>query len=135
MYTCMIQQRPKQWVEEVVAKEKAGFKVERGTTDQIFITRQLAEKHYKKKMKNKQQLQAFDSMCQQGLWLVLRNLESWKNLCRCHIANQWMQLDWMENWSTGLVTIGVKQGSALHCHMPTPVQLFVGHVNVAYATN
>jgi len=32
-----------------VAKEKAGFKVERGTTDQIFITRQLAEKHYKKK--------------------------------------------------------------------------------------
>ena len=56
-------------------------------------------------MKNEQQLQAFDSMCQQGLWLVLRNLESWKNLCRCHIANQWMQLDWMENWSTGLVTM------------------------------
>ena len=64
-------------MEEVLAKEQAGFRVGRGTIDQLFVIRQLAEKYYEKNKTLYNNFmdyrQAFDSVWQQGLWQVLRN--------------------------------------------------------------
>jgi len=48
MYTWILQQKLKQYVENIVAEEQAGFRIGRGTVDQLFVIRQLAEKYCEK---------------------------------------------------------------------------------------
>ena len=77
VYTKVLQQQLKKQVEEVLAEEQAGFRPGRGTVDQIFVIRQLAEKFFEKNCTLYNNFidfkQAFDSVWQQGLWQVLRN--------------------------------------------------------------
>ena len=77
VYTRVLQQRIRRYVEEIVGEEQAGFRKGRGTVDQIFTIRQLAEKYYGKNKVIYNNFidfrQAFDSVWQQGLWRVLRN--------------------------------------------------------------
>jgi hypothetical protein len=77
VFNKMIQQRLKQYVNNVVSEEQAGFRQGRGTIDQIFVIRQLAEKYteHNKVLYNNfiDFKQAFDSVWQQGLWQVLRH--------------------------------------------------------------
>jgi len=44
VYTQVLQQRMKRYVENIVAEEQAGFRFGRSIMDQIFVIRQLAEK-------------------------------------------------------------------------------------------
>ena len=84
VYTKISQQRMKKYVEESLAEEQAGFRAGRGTVDEIFVTRQLAEKFYEKNRtlyNNFNDLkQAFDSVWQKGLWQVLGNNSIPENL-------------------------------------------------------
>jgi len=48
IYTQVLQQRMKKYVEESLAEEQAGLRSGRGTVDQVFVIRQLAEKFYDK---------------------------------------------------------------------------------------
>jgi len=48
VYTRILQQRLKQYVKNTVAEEQAGFRIGRGTVDQLFVIRQLAEKYCEK---------------------------------------------------------------------------------------
>ena len=77
VYTRVLQQRLRKYVEEIVGEEQAGFRKGRGTVDQIFTIRQLAEKYYEKNKVIYNNFidfrQAFDSVWQQGLWRVMRN--------------------------------------------------------------
>jgi len=77
VYTKVLQQRLKKKVEEVLAEEQAGFRPGRGTVDQIFVIRQLAEKFFERNRTLYNNFidfkQAFDSVWQQGLWQALRN--------------------------------------------------------------
>ena len=77
VFTKALQQRLKRYVERVLSEEQAGFRQGRGTIDQIFVIRQLAEKYtesnnvlYNNFIDYKQ---AFDSVWQKGLWQVLRH--------------------------------------------------------------
>ena len=77
VYTRVLQQRLRRYVEEIVGEEQAGFRRGRGTVDQIFTIRQLAEKYYEKNKVIYNNFidfrQAFDSIWQRGLWRVMRN--------------------------------------------------------------
>src|SRR6218665_2572562 len=77
VYTSILRQRLKRYVEEIMAEEQAGFRAARGTMDQLFVIRQLAEKYFEKNKNLYNNFidfrQAFDSVWQQGLWQVLRN--------------------------------------------------------------
>ena len=77
VYTKVLQQRLKKYVEETLTEEQAGFRGERGTVDQLFLIRQLSEKFFEKSRMIYNNFvdyrQAFDSVWQQGLWQVLRN--------------------------------------------------------------
>ena len=74
--TSMIQERLKQKVEEIIGEEQAGFRTGRGTIDQLFTIRQLAEKYIEANpvLYNNfiDYSQAFDSVWQEGLWKALR---------------------------------------------------------------
>ncbi len=48
VYTKILQQRLKKYVEKSVSEEQAGFRKGRGTIDQLFVIRQLAEKYWEK---------------------------------------------------------------------------------------
>ena len=48
VYTKILQQRIRNYVEESVSEEQAGFRKGRGTIDQLFVIRQLAEKYCEK---------------------------------------------------------------------------------------
>src|SRR6218665_1434778 len=48
VYTSILRQRLKRYVEEIVAEEQAGIRSGRGTMDQLFVIRQLAEKYFEK---------------------------------------------------------------------------------------
>ena len=73
----MIQQRLKGYVESILSEEQAGFRSGRGTIDQLFVIRQLAQKFYEKNKILYNNFidfkQAFDSVWQEGLWQVLRS--------------------------------------------------------------
>src|SRR3984885_7608136 len=77
VYTRVLQQRMRRYIEEVIAEEQAGFRTGRGTIDQLFVIRQLAEKYTEKNKIVYNNFidfrQAFDSVWQKGLWQVLRN--------------------------------------------------------------
>src|ERR1043165_7461975 len=77
VYTRILQQRLRRYVEEAMAEEQAGFRGGRSTIDQLFVIRQLAEKYYEKNKTLYNNFidfrQAFDSVWQQGLWQVLRS--------------------------------------------------------------
>src|SRR3984885_8868260 len=77
VYTRILQQRLRRYVEEIVSEEQAGLRRGRGTADPIFVIRQLAEKYSDKNRTLYNNFidfrQAFDSVWQQGLWRVLRN--------------------------------------------------------------
>src|SRR6218665_614850 len=45
VYTKVLQQRLKRYVEEEMSEEQAGFRKGRGTMEQIFVIRQLSEKY------------------------------------------------------------------------------------------
>ena len=76
VYTRMLQQRLKQHIESVISEEQAGFRMGRGTIDQLFVIRQLAEKYCEQNRTMYNNFidfkQAFDSVWQKGLWQVLR---------------------------------------------------------------
>src|SRR6218665_1943359 len=76
VYTSMLRQRLKRYVEKIVAEEQALFRAGRGATDQLFAIR-LAEKYFEKNKTFYNNFidfrQAFDSVWQQRLWQVLRN--------------------------------------------------------------
>ena len=76
VYTKILQQRLKRYVEEVVGEEQAGFRRGRGTVDQIFVIRQLSEKYFEKNRTLYNNFidfkHVFDSVLQEGLWQVLR---------------------------------------------------------------
>jgi hypothetical protein len=61
----------KRYVEDIVAEEQAGFRFGRGTVDQLFVIRQLAEKFFEKNRTLYNNFidfkQAFDSVWQLGL--------------------------------------------------------------------
>ena len=71
VYTSILRQRLKRYVEEIVAEEQAGFRAGRGTMDQLFVIRQLAQKYFEKNKTLYNNFidirQAFDSVWQQGL--------------------------------------------------------------------
>ena len=48
VYTSILRQRLKRYIEEIVAEEQTGFRAGRGTMDQLFVIRQLAEKYFEK---------------------------------------------------------------------------------------
>jgi len=60
-----------------VAEKQAGFRIGRGTVDQLFVIRQLAEKYCEKNRTLYNNFidfkQAFDRVWQKGLWQTLRN--------------------------------------------------------------
>ena len=59
-----------------MSEEQAGFRKGRGTTDQIFVIRQLSEKYIEQNRTLYNNFidykQAFDSVWQEGLWRVMR---------------------------------------------------------------
>jgi len=71
VYTKMIQERLKRYVNRIDAEEQAGFRAGRGTIDQIIVMRQLSEKFYEKNRTLHNNFidfkQAFDSVWQEGL--------------------------------------------------------------------
>jgi len=79
VYMQILQQRLKQYVEKTLAEEQAGFRIGRGTVDQLFVIRQLAEKYCEKNRTLYNNFidfkQAFDSVWHKGLWQVLRTYD------------------------------------------------------------
>lgn len=76
VFTKVLQRRMKCYVEEAVAEEQAGFRPGRGTVDQLFTIRQIAEKYIEHNQPCYFNFidfkQAFDSIWQEGLWQSLR---------------------------------------------------------------
>lgn len=121
VYTRILQQRLKRYVDEVVAEEQAGFRAGRGTMDQIFTIRQIAEKYFEKNRTLYNNFidfkQAFDSVWQQGLWQVLRNfgipeelvvlLEDMYSKTLSAVRVDGELTDWFK------ITVGVRQGCGL----------------------
>ena len=77
VYTKILQRRLKRYVEEAMSEEQAGFRKGRGTMDQIFVIRQLSEKHIERNRTLYNNFidykQAFDSLWQEGLWRSMRH--------------------------------------------------------------
>jgi hypothetical protein len=77
VYTKILQQRLKRYTEEAMSEEQAGFRRGRGTMDQIFVIRQLSEKHIERNRTLYNNFidykQAFDSVWQEGLWKTMRH--------------------------------------------------------------
>ena len=77
VFSSVILQRIKKRTEEILSEAQAGFRVGRGTVDQIFTLRQLAEK-YEEYGKNLfvcyvDFRKAFDSVWRKGLWKIMRH--------------------------------------------------------------
>jgi len=77
VFSSVILQRIKKRTEEILAEAQAGFRANRGTVDQIFTLRQLAEK-YEEFSKELYVCyidfhKAFDSVWRKGLWKVMRH--------------------------------------------------------------
>ena len=121
VYTRVLQQRMKRYVEDIVAEEQAGFRYGRGTVDQLFVIRQLSEKFFEKNRTLYNNFidfkQAFDSVWQLGLWKVLRNygipeklvvlLEDMYRKSVSAVRVDGELTDWFK------VTVGVRQGCNL----------------------
>lgn len=121
VYTRILQQRMKRYVEDIVAEEQAGFRVGRGTVDQLFVIRQLSEKFSEKNRTLYNNFidfkQAFDSVWQLGLWKVLRNygipeqlvilLEDMYSKSASAVRVDGELTEWFK------VTVGVRQGCNL----------------------
>lgn len=121
VYTRILQQRLRRYVERVVAEEQAGFRTGRGTIDQLFVIRQLSEKFFEKNRSLYNNFidfrQAFDSVWQEGLWQVLRNfgipeelvelLEDLYSKSMSAVRVDGELTEWFE------VTVGVRQGCGL----------------------
>ena len=121
VYTKILQQRLKKYVEKSVSDEQAGFRKGRGTIDQLFVIRQLAEKYWEKKQTLFNNFidfkQAFDSVWQKGLWQVLRNfgipedlIQLLEDLYRKTVSAVRVDGELTE-WFK--VTVGVRQGCNL----------------------
>ena len=121
VYTKILQQRIRKYVEESVSEEQAGFRKGRGTIDQLFVIRQLAEKYWEKNQTLFNNFidfkQAFDSVWQKGLWQVLRNfgipedlIQLLEDLYRKTVSA--VRIDGeLTEWFK--VTVGVRQGCNL----------------------
>src|SRR6218665_3678861 len=121
VYTSILRQRLKRYVEEIVAEEQAGVWSGGGTMDQLFVIRQLAEKYFEKNKTLYNNFidfrQAFDSVWQQGLWQVLRNygipeelvelLEDMYSKSLSAVRVDGELTEWFR------VTVGVRQGCGL----------------------
>ena len=121
IFTSIVLQRLRKRTDEILAEEQAGFRVGRGTAEQIFILRQLSEKY----MEFNKDLyvcyvdfrKAFDSIWRQGLWKTMRQLgypekivrllESWYSGTLSAVRVQGELTDWFET------TVGTLQGCAL----------------------
>src|SRR6218665_2549916 len=77
VYTKVLQQRLKRYVEEEMSEEQAGFRKGKGTMEQIFVIRQLSEKYTEMNRTLNNNFidfkQAFDSVWQKGLWSIMKH--------------------------------------------------------------
>ena len=72
VFTKVVQQRLKRYVESCLTEEQAGFRPEKSTKDQLFVIRQISKKYFDRNRTLYNNFidfkQAFDSVWQQGLW-------------------------------------------------------------------
>src|ERR1700733_229235 len=121
VYTKVIQQRLRRYVEQAMSEEQAGFRKGRSTINQIFVIRQISEKYIEKNRTLYNNFidykQAFDSVWQEGLWRTLRYhgipeelvvlIEDLYRKSMSAVRLDGELTEWFE------ITVGVKQGCRL----------------------
>jgi hypothetical protein len=121
VYTKVLQQRLKRCVETAMDEEQAGLRQGRGTVDQIFVIRQLAEKYIARNRTLYNNFidykQAFDSVWQEGLWRTMRHcgvpeelvvlVEAIYNQSRSAVRVDGELTEWFG------ITVGVRQGCGM----------------------
>src|SRR6218665_2180707 len=137
VYTKVLQQRLKRYVEESMSKEQAGFRKGRGTTDQIFVIRQLSEKYIEQNRTLYHNFidykQAFDSVWQEGLWRVMRYcgvpeelvtlIEDLNSKSMSAVQKEGELTEWFR------IKVGVRQGCGLMADMKESLQDLTNRVD------